>query len=125
MLTTPTTSLRRMLISTLTILVACAAFVRGASAQSTAPAVIGSSAAIQTPPTNFGGVIQTSIDNYGNWIIPDSTNNGLYEIPAGGGPIITLAPSGTTSGDGSTSNGDGPIIGVTFDSYNNMYMSAA
>ncbi|HEX4154029.1 MAG TPA: Ig-like domain repeat protein [Acidobacteriaceae bacterium] len=124
MLTTPTTSLRRMLASTLTVFVACAAFVQGASAQSSAPAVIGSFAATQTPPSSFGSVIQTNIDNYGNWIIPDSGNNGLYEVPAGGGPIITLAPSGT-SGDGATSASDGPIIGATFDSYNNMYLSGA
>ena len=101
----------------LTLLLVCGSFSRGAEAQTT-PLVTGSFATSLTAPSGLGGVVQTALDNYGDWLVLDYVNGGLYEYPVGGGAMITLVPTGTISSKSGYQN-----PGITFDSQNDLYVA--
>ena len=91
------TSLRRLSAYVLTLLLFCASFSKGAEAQAT-PIVTGSFATSLTAPSGLGTVVQTALDANGDWLVLDYPNGALYEYPANGGAMITLAPPGTLGG---------------------------
>jgi hypothetical protein len=101
----------------LTALLFCVSFCKGAAAQATAPLVTASYAQTLTPPSGLGTVEQTVLDSYGDWLVLDYPNGALYEYPAGGGAMITLAPPGTLGGIAGYDSD-----GLTLDSMNNLYV---
>jgi hypothetical protein len=111
------TSPRWLFACVLTLLLVCGSFSKGVEAQTT-PLVTGSFATSLTSPTGLGGVVQTALDSYGDWLVLDYVNGGLYEYPAGGGAMITLVPTGTISSNSGYQN-----PGITLDSYNNLYVA--
>jgi sugar lactone lactonase YvrE len=117
MFTTYCISLRRLFASVLALLLFGAFFSEGAAAQTT-PAVTGSYATSLTAPKGLGTVYQTALDTYGDWLVMDWVNGALYEYPANGGAVITLAAPGVLGGVSSYDNS-----GVIVDSQNNLYVA--
>jgi sugar lactone lactonase YvrE len=111
------TSLRRLSAYALTLLLFCASFSKRAEAQAT-PLVTGSFATSLATPTGLGTVVQTALDSYGDWLVLDYANGGLYEYPANGGAMITLAPAGTFGAVGGYKN-----PGITLDSANDLFIA--
>jgi sugar lactone lactonase YvrE len=111
------TLLRRLSASVLTLLLFCALSSKGAEAQKT-PAVTGSFATSLTAPAKLGQVVQTALDSYGDWLVLDYPNGALYEYPANGGAMITLAAPGVLGGVGSYDN-----PGIILDAQNNLYVA--
>ena len=111
------TSLRRLSAYVLTLLLFCASFSKGAEAQAT-PIVTGSFATSLTAPSGLGTVVQTALDANGDWLVLDYPNGALYEYPANGGAMITLAPPGTLGGVSGYQN-----PGIVLDSSNNLYVA--
>jgi len=118
MFTKSYTSLRRLTAYALTLLLFCVSFGKGAKAQATIPVATGSFATSLTAPTGLGTVEQTVLDSNGDWIILDFPNGALYEYPANGGAMITLAPPGTVG-----SKAGFQSDGIVLDSFNNMYIA--
>jgi sugar lactone lactonase YvrE len=110
------TSLRRLSAYALTLLLFCASFSKGADAQT--PVVTGSFATSLTAPSGLGTVVQTALDANGDWLVLDYPNGALYEYPANGGAMITLAPPGTLGGVSGYQN-----PGIVVDSSNNLYVA--
>ena len=108
------TSQCRLFAYVLTLLLFCASFSNGAEAQ----VATGSFATSLTAPSGLGTVVQTAVDTYGDWLVLDYPNGALYEYPANGGAMITLAPPGTLGG---VSGYDNP--GIVIDSLNNLYVA--
>ena len=117
MFTKSYTSLRRLSAYVLALLLLCVCVSKGAEAQASAPPVTGSFATSLAAPTGLGTVEQTVLDSYGDWLVLDYPNGALYEYPANGGAMITLAPPGTLGG---VSGYDAD--GMTLDSMNNIYL---
>ncbi len=90
---------------------------KGAVAQGTTPPVTASYAQTLTAPSGLGTVEQTVLDSEGDWLVLDFPNGALYEYPAGGGAMITLAPPGTLGGIAGYDSD-----GLTLDSMNNLYI---
>jgi hypothetical protein len=111
------TSLHRLFVYVLTLFLLCVSFSRGAEGQASTPMVTASFATNLTAPTGLGTVLQTALDSFGDWLIVDYTNGALYEQPANGGALITLAPPGTL---GSVKGFQNP--GIILDSMNNLYI---
>jgi hypothetical protein len=110
-------SLRRLSTYALTALLFCVPFCKGAVAQGTAPLVTASYAQTLTAPSGLGTVEQTVLDSNGDWLVLDYPNGALYEYPADGGAMITLAPPGTLGGIAGYDSD-----GLTLDSMNNLYL---
>jgi hypothetical protein len=91
----------------------------GAQAQGTTPLVTASFAQGLTHPTGWATIQQTAIDTFGDWLVVDYPNAALYEFPAGGGAMITLAGPGTLGSVGGYQN-----PGIAIDSNNNLYIEA-
>jgi sugar lactone lactonase YvrE len=108
------TSQCRLFAYVLTLLLFCVSFSSGAEAQ----VVTGSFATSLTAPSGLGTVVQTALDTYGDWLVLDYPNGALYEYPATGGAMITLAPPGTLGGVGGYQN-----PGIAIDSQNNLYIA--
>ena len=112
-------SLRRFSGHVLMLLLFCTLAGRKAEAQTTPPVTANVTTNLAAPSgVTIGGVLETNLDNNGNWIVSDWVNGGLYEYPSGGGAPITLAPLGTTGGNQSYQNNN-----VVFDVNNNMFMN--
>ncbi len=107
------TSLRRLSAYVLTPLLFCLCFGQGARGQATTPLVTASYATNLTPPSGLGKVFQTAVDSFGDLLVVDYANGGLFEYPAGGGAVITLLPAGSL---GSYAN-PGIAIGANNDLY--------
>ena len=108
---------RRLFTYMLTALLFCVPFCKGAVAQGTTPLVTASYAQTLTAPSGLGTVEQTVLDSEGDWLVLDFPNGALYEYPAGGGAMITLAPPGTLGGIAGYDSD-----GLTLDSMNNLYI---
>lgn len=81
------------------------------------PAVVsGPPTALATHPATWGDVWETAISSYGDLVVGDFQNGALYEFPAGGGAMITLAAPGTWGGGGWTN------MGVAIDPWNNLWI---
>ncbi len=107
------TSLRRLSAHVLTLLLVCVSFSKGAEGQAATPLVTASVTTNLTPPTGLGKVFQTAVDSFGDLLVEDYANGGLYEYPSGGGAVITLLPAGSL---GSYAN-PGIAIGANNDLY--------
>ena len=83
MFTKSFTSLRRLSPYVLTLLLLCVSISKGAEAQATTPLVTASYATSLVAPSGLGTVVQTALDSYGDWLVPDYVNGALYEYPAG------------------------------------------
>ena len=82
-----------------------------------APAVVsGPPTALATHPATWGDVWETAISSYGDVVLGDFQNGALYEFPAGGGALITLAAPGAWGGGGWTN------MGVAIDPWNNLWI---
>jgi sugar lactone lactonase YvrE len=108
------TSLRRLSAFVLTLLLLGASFSKGAQAQ----LVTGSFATSLAAPSGLGTVVQTALDANGDWLVLDYPNGALYEYPANGGAMITLAPPGTLGGVSGYQN-----PGILVDANNNLYVA--
>jgi hypothetical protein len=117
MFTKSTTSLRWLFANALTLLLFCVSFGKGAAAQATTPLVTASYATSLVAPSGLGTVVQTALDSYGDWLVLDYPNGALYEYPADGGAMITLAAPGILGGVSSYD-----ADGLTLDSMNNLYI---
>ena len=91
-------SLRRLSAFVMMLPLCSALFSRGAEAQATTPVVTASYATTLTPPASLGKVLQTAVDSFGDLLLVDWANGGLYEYPVGGGAVITLLPAGSLGG---------------------------
>jgi len=118
MVTTSFTALRRYAGVICTLLFLSVSLCVGAVGQS-APLVTASFAAGLSHPTGWGTLQQSAIDSYGDWLVADFPNGGLYEFPAGGGAAIILVPQG---GLGSVGGYQNPSIAIDPD--NNIYVGA-
>jgi sugar lactone lactonase YvrE len=107
-------SLRRFSGHVLMLTLFCVPFSNGAQAQA-APPVSASFAMGLTHPTGLGNIQQGALDTFGDWIIADLNNGGIYELPVGSTTMITLAPTGSLSNKNP---------GVAIDSNNNLYLEA-
>jgi sugar lactone lactonase YvrE len=85
-----------------------------AAGQSTAPLVVASAPSGMDHPTGWGWIWDTAIDAQGDWLVVDYSNGALYEFPAGGGQVLTLATPKTM---GSYQN-----PGIAIDLNNNLYI---
>jgi hypothetical protein len=103
----------------ITLLLFSFCFSGEAIGQGTTPLVIVSSPSELTFPSGIGGVVQTTVDQYGNWLFADWVNGALYEVPAGTQTAITLAAPGTIG----AGKGGYASITLTVDPGNNLYLS--
>ncbi|HEY1802852.1 MAG TPA: hypothetical protein VGG45_00065 [Terracidiphilus sp.] len=84
------------------------------------PLVTASAAAGLSHPTGWGTILDTALDQAGDWWVVDWPNGALYEFPVGGGPAIVIAgPTPSASLGGGYQN-----PGVIFDPGNNLYLEA-
>ena len=116
MFTKSYTSLRRPIAYALTLLLFCVSFGKGAKAQTATPVVTGSFATTLTAPSGLGTVYQTALDSYGDLVVVDYSNAGLYEYPVGSAVPITLVPTGGLGGYANP--------GIAIDSNNDLYIEA-
>src|ERR1700761_771464 len=116
MLTKSYISLRRLTAYALTLLLFCVSFGKGAKAQATTPVVTGSFATTLTAPSGLGTVYQTALDSFGDLVVVDYSNAGLYEYPVGSTAPVTLVPTGGLGGYANP--------GIAIDSNNNLYIEA-
>ncbi len=112
------TSLRRFSECMLTLLLFWGWLPGQAGAQVAPPTVLTSGSVALTTPTGIGGVLQTAVDKFGNWLAVDWVNGALYEYPVGGGAMITLDGPGTLGGIKGYQN---PTI--AFGANNDLYLS--
>ena len=77
----------------------------------------GSISAVASHPTDWGQVWQTAISSKGDLVIDDFEKGALYEFPAGGGPMITLAAPGSSGPGGAWAN-----MGVAIDPWDNLWI---
>jgi sugar lactone lactonase YvrE len=84
--------------------------------QGVTPPVIVSSPSELTYPSGIGGVLQSAVDMYGNWLFVDWVNGSLFEVPAGSTTAITLGKN-ILSGSGSYQNPS-----ILIDPGNNLYL---
>ncbi len=107
-------SLGRVAVGALTMLLVAVSG-KGAGAQGTPPATV---ANVTTPitTTGVGSVLQSVVDNYGNWLFVDWANGALYEYPANGTSLLTLSGPGTLGGVGGYQNPT-VVIGANNDLY--------
>lgn len=112
-------SLRRFSGFALKFLFLAACLCAGAWAQ-TAPTTIASFATtlVQPKNTTFGTIANTATDTFGDWLVVDDANGGLYELPAGSGTFTTLVPAGGLAGSGTGS----VTPGIAIDTKNNLYI---
>lgn len=82
-----------------------------------AAVVSGPPTAVQTHPATWGQVWETAISSKGDLVIDDFEQAALYEFPAGGGAMITLAAPGTSGPGGGWSN-----MGVAIDPWDNLWI---
>jgi hypothetical protein len=81
------------------------------------PAIVsGPPTALATHPAAWGYDWETAISSKGDLVLGDFENGALYEFPAGGGALITLAGPGTWGGGGWTN------FGVAIDPWNNLWI---
>ena len=81
------------------------------------PAVVsGPPTALATHPATWGYVWESAISSNGDLVLGDFQDGALYEFPAGGGALITLAATGTWGGGGWTN------MGVAIDPWNNLWI---
>ncbi len=106
----------RLSAPALTLLLFCVFSGTGARSQATTPLVTASFPQSLTAPTGLGQVFQTALDSYGDLLVVDYANGGLYEYPVNGGSVITLVAAG---GLPTYAN-----PGVAIDSNNNLYIEA-
>lgn len=116
MFTKSYTSLRRPTAYALTLLLFCVSFGKGAKAQATTPVVTGSFATSLTAPSGLGTVYQTALDSFGDLVVVDYSNGGLYEYPVGSGTPITLIAAGGVGGYANP--------GIAIDTNNDLYIEA-
>ncbi|HEY5328997.1 MAG TPA: Ig-like domain repeat protein [Acidobacteriaceae bacterium] len=116
MSTTSYTSLRRLSAFALTLLLFCGFFSNGAEAQATPPIATGSFATTLTAPSGLGTVFQTALDSYGDLVVVDYANGGLYEYPVGRVTPITLIAAGGVGGYANP--------GIAIDTNNDLYIEA-
>jgi hypothetical protein len=86
----------------------------GAEAQTT-PIVTATFAQGLNHPAGWGLIEQTAIDSYGDWVVVDYANGGVYEFPQGGGAAITLVAPGNLGG-----GYENPAVAI--DPGNNLYL---
>ena len=68
---------------------------QGAGAQTnTSVVATGPISAVAAHPATWGDVWETAISTNGDVVLGDFENGALYEFPAGGGALITLAAPG-------------------------------
>ena len=117
--TTSFTVLRRFagFAFSLTLLSLCLAGL--AKGQGT-PLVTASSAAGLSHPTGWGTILDTALDQAGDWWVVDWPNGALYEFPVGGGPAIVVAGATPSASLG----GQYTNPGIIFDPGNNLYLEA-
>jgi len=90
---------------------------QGAGAQTNSSVVAtGPTGAVAAHPATWGDVWETAISTNGDVVVGDFENGALYEFPAGGGALITLATAGTWGGGGWTN------MGVAIDPWNNLWI---
>lgn len=89
----------------------------GAGAQTTPSAVVtGPVTGVATHPATWGDVWETAISSEGDLVVLDFQNGALYEFPANGGAMITLAGPGLLASGGWTN------MGVAIDPWNNLWV---
>ncbi len=119
MATTSFTALRRIAGYAFTLMLISLCLTGFAAGQGS-PLVTASSAVGLSHPTGWGTILDTAMDQNGDWWVVDWQNGALYEFPAGGGPAIVVA--GATP---SASLGGGyQNPGIIFDPGNNLYLEA-
>jgi sugar lactone lactonase YvrE len=90
---------------------------QGAWAGTTSSVVVtGPVSAVASHPATWGSVWQTAISSKGDVVVGDFENGALYEFPAGGGAMITLAAPGAWASGGWSD------IGVTIDPWDNLWI---
>jgi hypothetical protein len=114
MATKSSTALRRIAGVAFTLLLFCLCLCVAAQAQGTSPQVTASVTTGMSHPAGWGTILQTAIDNQGNWLVVDYSKGGLYELPANGGPAIILVPTPALGGYQNP--------GIAIDSNNTMYL---
>jgi hypothetical protein len=117
--TTSFTALRRFagFAFTLMLLSTC---LTGLAKGQGSPLVTASAAAGLSHPTGWGTILDTAIDQAGDWWVVDWPNGALYEFPVNGGPAIVVAgPTPSASLGGAYQN-----PGIIFDPGNNLYLEA-
>ena len=76
-----------------------------AAGQGTSPVVAtGPISAVASHPATWGQVWQTAISSKGDLVVYDFEHGALYEFPAGGGAMITLAGPGLAGPGGGWAN---------------------
>ncbi|MGB6133436.1 MAG: Ig-like domain repeat protein [Acidobacteriaceae bacterium] len=90
-------------------------FCCGAAEAQTTPIVTPSVAQGLDHPGGWGLIEQTAIDSYGDWVVVDYANGGVYEFPQGGGAAITLLAPGNLGG-----GYENPAVAI--DPGNNLYL---
>ncbi len=82
------------------------------------PAVVsGPPSAVASHPATWGQVWNTAISSKGDLVIDDFEQGALYEFPAGGGAMITLASPGNSGPAGGWGN-----MGVAIDPWDNLWI---
>jgi|GEM_PF-1502669 len=84
------------------------------------PLVTASSAAGLSHPTGWGTILDSALDQSGDWWVVDWPNGALYEFPVGGGPAIVVAGASPSASLG----GGYQNPGIIFDPGNNLYLEA-
>jgi len=79
--------------------------------------VAGPPAAMQTHPATWGQVWESAVSSKGDLVIHDFEHAALYQFPAGGGPMITIAAPGTSGPGGGWAN-----LGVAIDPWDNLWV---
>ncbi len=82
------------------------------------PAVVsGPPTAVASHPATWGQQWNTAISSHGDLVVDDFEQGALYEFPAGGGAMITLATPGNNGPGGGWAN-----MGVAIDPWNNLWI---
>ena len=79
--------------------------------------VTGPPTGLQTHPATWGQVWETAISSRGDLVVDGFEQGALYEFPADGSPMITLAAPGTSGPGGAWSN-----MGVAIDPWDNLWI---
>lgn len=111
-------SLRGFAKAAFALLLVCACLCQGAWADTNSTVVAtGPISAVATHPATWGQVWQTAISSHGDLVVNDFEKGALYEFPAGGGAMITLAAPGTSGPAGGWGN-----MGVAIDPWDNLWI---
>jgi len=110
-------SLRGFARVALALLLFSVCLCQGAWAAANSPVVAtGPISGVASHPATWGQVWQTAISSKGELVVGDFEKGALYEFPAGGGAMITLAAPGTWASGGWAN------MGVAIDPWDNLWI---